>query len=143
MRATVIYGAGDVRVEDVPDPVVQHPADAVVRATRSCICGSDLWPYGSKPAQEHGDRIGHEFLGVVEDTGADVTTLKVGDLVVSPFTWSDNTCDFCAEGLQTSCRHGGFWAANGIDGCQGEAGFSSSPDPCRPPCLNRRLIRSG
>jgi threonine dehydrogenase-like Zn-dependent dehydrogenase len=121
VRATLIYGPGDVRVENVPDPVLNEPTDAVVRVLRSCICGSDLWPYGSKPATEHGDRIGHEFLGVVEDVGSEVSGLKTGDLVVAPFVWADNTCDFCRQGLQTSCRHGGFWAANGVDGGQGEA----------------------
>src|SRR5258706_3277005 len=122
MRATLIYGAGDVRVEHVPDPVVREPTDALVRVVRSCICGSDLWPYGSRPATEHADRIGHEFLGVVEDVGTEVSVLKRGDLVVAPFVWADNTCDFCREGLQTSCRHGGMWAVDGIDGGQGEAG---------------------
>ncbi|MCO6010790.1 zinc-dependent alcohol dehydrogenase family protein [Actinoallomurus purpureus] len=121
MRATLIYGAGDVRVEDVPDPKIQQPTDAVVRVLRACVCGSDLWPYGSRPATEKGDRIGHEFLGVVEDVGAEVSGLKGGDLVVAPFVWADNTCDFCAEGLHTSCRHGGQWARNGVDGGQGEA----------------------
>ncbi|MFD9002434.1 zinc-dependent alcohol dehydrogenase family protein [Streptomyces sp. NPDC059582] len=120
MRATLIYGAGDVRVEDVPDPRIQQPTDAIVRVVRSCICGSDLWPYGSRPTTEHGDRIGHEFLGVVEETGSDVSGLKTGDLVLAPFMYSDNSCDFCQEGLQTSCRHGGFWAADGVDGGQGE-----------------------
>ncbi len=121
MRATLIYGAGDVRVEHVPDPVLREPTDALVRVVRSCICGSDLWPYGSRPATEHGDRIGHEFLGVVEEIGAGVSGLKRGDLVLAPFVWADNTCDFCREGLQTSCRHGGSWARNGVDGGQGEA----------------------
>jgi threonine dehydrogenase-like Zn-dependent dehydrogenase len=121
MRATLIYGAGDVRVEDVPDPKIQRPTDAVVRVVRSCICGSDLWPYGSRPPTEQGDRIGHEFLGVVEDVGAEVSGLKTGDLVVAPFVYSDNTCDFCREDLHTSCRHGGFWATDGVDGGQGEA----------------------
>ncbi|MEU3908534.1 alcohol dehydrogenase catalytic domain-containing protein [Streptomyces goshikiensis] len=121
MRATLIYGAGDVRVENVPDPVLREPTDALVRVLRSCVCGSDLWPYGSKPAAEHGDRIGHEFLGVVEDTGAEVTGLRRGDVVVAPFVWADNSCDFCREGLQTSCRHGGFWGAQDVDGGQGEA----------------------
>jgi threonine dehydrogenase-like Zn-dependent dehydrogenase len=116
-----MYGAGDVRVEDVPDPWLQEPTDAIVRVLRSCICGSDLWPYGSMPATGGGRRIGHEFLGVIEDTGRDVSGLKAGDLVLAPFVWADNTCDFCREGLQTSCRHGGGWAASGIDGGQGEA----------------------
>jgi threonine dehydrogenase-like Zn-dependent dehydrogenase len=121
MRATLMYGAGDVRVEDVPDPTLREPTDAVVRVLRSCICGSDLWPYGSMPASEHGSRIGHEFLGVVQDVGSEVSGLKAGDVVVAPFAWADNTCDFCREGLHTSCRHGGFWAMDGVDGGQGEA----------------------
>jgi threonine dehydrogenase-like Zn-dependent dehydrogenase len=121
MRATLIYGAGDVRIEDVPDPVLQDPTDAIVRVVRSCICGSDLWPYGSRAATAEGGRIGHEFLGVVEDVGADVAGIRRGDLVVAPFVWADDTCDFCREGLQTSCRHGGLWARDGIDGGQGEA----------------------
>ncbi len=121
MRATVIHGAGDVRIEDVPDPVLRQPADAVVRVLRACICGSDLWPYRSMEPSPEGRRIGHEFLGIVEDTGADVSGLARGDLVVAPFVWSDGTCEFCRAGLQTSCRHGGQWAANGVDGGQGEA----------------------
>jgi threonine dehydrogenase-like Zn-dependent dehydrogenase len=121
LRATVIHGAGDVRVEDVPDPVLREPTDAVVRVLRACICGSDLWPYGSMPASEEGRWIGHEFLGVVEETGADVSGLSAGDVVVAPFVWADNTCDFCREGLQTSCRDGGSWGADGVDGGQGEA----------------------
>jgi threonine dehydrogenase-like Zn-dependent dehydrogenase len=121
MRATLMYGAGDVRVEDVPDPTLREPTDAVVRVLRSCICGSDLWPYGSMPASEQARRMGHEFLGVVEDIGAEVSGLKAGDPVVAPFVWADNTCDFCTEGLQTSCRHGGQWGAPGVDGGQGQA----------------------
>ena len=110
---------GDVRVEDVPDPELPEPTDALVRVLRSCICGSDLWPYESMPATERGQRIGHEFLGVVEDIGADVSGSTTGDVVVAPFVWADNTCDFCAEGLQTSCRHGGQW---GSPGCRRRPG---------------------
>ena len=121
MRATIIHGAGDIRVETVPDPGIQQSADAVVRVVNACICGSDLWPYRSMPASDEGERIGHEFLGVIEDVGADVEGFKAGDLVIAPFVWSDGTCDFCREGLQTSCRHGGLWARDGIDGGQGEA----------------------
>jgi len=109
-----------VRVEDVPDPVLREPADAIVRVLRSCICGSDLWPYWSMPPSEHGRRMGHEFLGVVADTGAEVSAFQAGDVVVAPFVWSDGTCDFCREGLQTSCRHGGQWGSD-TDGGQGEA----------------------
>jgi threonine dehydrogenase-like Zn-dependent dehydrogenase len=121
MRATVMYEAGDVRMEDVPDPVIRQRTDAIVRVTRSCICGTDLWPYQSMPATDGGRRMGHEFIGVVEDTGAEVSTLKRGDLVVAPMVWADNTCDFCTEGLQSSCRHGGHWGAPGVDAGQGEA----------------------
>ena len=116
-----MYGAGDVRVETVPDPTIIEPTDAVVRVLRSCVCGSDLWPYGSMPASPEGRRMGHEFLGVVEDTGPAVSGFNRGDVVVAPFVWADNTCDFCAEGLQTSCRHGGQWGDPGVDGGQGEA----------------------
>ena len=121
MRATLIYGAGDVRVEEVPDPTLQQPTDALVRVVYACVCGSDLWPYRSMAASEQGSRMGHEFLGVVEDVGSEVSGLNAGDLVVAPFVWADNTCDFCTEGLQTSCRHGGLWARDGVDGGQGEA----------------------
>jgi threonine dehydrogenase-like Zn-dependent dehydrogenase len=121
MRATLMYGAGDVRVESVPDPKLRQATDAVVRVVRSAICGSDLWRYGAMPASGEGQRIGHEFLGVVEDVGSEVPGLKSGDVVVAPWVWADNTCDFCAEGLHTSCRNGGMWARNGMDGGQGEA----------------------
>lgn len=121
MRATLMYGAGDVRVEDVPDAALREPTDAVVRVVASCICGSDLWPYASMPASARGRRMGHEFLGVVEELGAHVSGLRRGDLVVAPFVWADNTCDYCREGFQTSCRHGGQWGARGVDAGQGEA----------------------
>ncbi|MEV7138054.1 zinc-dependent alcohol dehydrogenase family protein [Streptomyces tauricus] len=121
MRATTIHAPFDLRVEDVPDPVVRQPGDAVVRVVRSCICGSDLWAYRGESARTPGQRIGHEFLGIVEETGADVGTVRRGDLVVAPFMWSDGVCDYCREGLTTSCEHGGFWGSVGSDGGQGEA----------------------
>src|SRR5581483_11858526 len=104
----------------VPDASLREPTDALVRVSRACICGSDLWPYGSMDHSDEGARIGHEFIGVIEDLGQDVSGFKRGDLVVAPFVWSDGSCDFCHEGLQTSCRHGGLWARDGIDGGQGE-----------------------
>lgn len=116
-----MYGAGDVRIENVADPVLQLPTDAIVRIVRSCICGSDLHPYHSMPDTPGGAQMGHEFIGVVEEIGNDVATLKKGDFVVAPFAWSDGTCVFCQEGLQTSCEHGGFWAAGDIGGAQAEA----------------------
>jgi threonine dehydrogenase-like Zn-dependent dehydrogenase len=121
MRATVMYGAGDVRIENVPDAQIKEPTDALVRVTHACICGSDLWPYNQLEPTEGGQRMGHEFIGTVEAVGAGVRTVKAGDLVVAPFAWSDGTCVFCQEGLQTSCLHGGWWARDGIDGGQGEA----------------------
>lgn len=121
MRATYIYGPGHVRVINVPDPVIQQPTDAIVRVVRACICGSDLHPYHNMPVTAEGNSIGHECIGIVEDAGADVTSVSQGDLVIVPFAWSDGTCDFCREGLQTSCRHGGFWNADGVRGCQAKA----------------------
>jgi threonine dehydrogenase-like Zn-dependent dehydrogenase len=121
MRATVMYGPGDVRVETVPDARILESTDALVRVTRACICGSDLWPYREMERSETGQRMGHEFIGVVEDVGADVRTVKRGDVVVAPFAWSDGTCEFCQEGLQTSCLHGGWWGGTELDGGQGEA----------------------
>ncbi|MBM0225300.1 MULTISPECIES: zinc-binding dehydrogenase [Micromonospora] len=109
MRATLMYGAGDVRVEEIADPVLQQPTDAIVRVVRTCVCGSDLHPYHNVPAAEDGTQMGHEFLGVVEDLGPEVTGLKKGDLAVASFAFQDNTCDFCREGVQASCRHGGFF----------------------------------
>ncbi|MHA7262249.1 zinc-dependent alcohol dehydrogenase family protein [Arthrobacter sp. TMN-37] len=119
MRATLMYGAGDVRVENVPDATLEQSTDAVVRVLVSCICGSDLWPYASRKASRTGSRMGHEFIGVVEETGRDVATVKRGDVVIVPFVWSDGTCDFCRAGLQTSCRNGGNWGHP--DAGQGEA----------------------
>ncbi|MFF4868864.1 zinc-dependent alcohol dehydrogenase family protein [Streptomyces sp. NPDC090109] len=121
MRATTIHAPFDMRVEDVPDPVIQDPQDVVLRVLRACICGSDLWAYRGESARQPGQRIGHEFLGVVEEAGDGVRGFRRGDLVVAPFVWSDGTCAYCAEGLQTSCPRGGFWGSAGSDGGQGEA----------------------
>ncbi|MGZ3598794.1 MAG: zinc-binding dehydrogenase, partial [Ktedonobacterales bacterium] len=122
MRATVMYGAGDVRIETVPDAHLIEPTDAVVRVTRAAICGSDLWPYKTMEHSGTGRRMGHEALGVVESVGADVLTVKVGDVVIMPFAYSDGTCIFCYERLQTSCIHGGFFGTGGdVDGAQAEA----------------------
>jgi threonine dehydrogenase-like Zn-dependent dehydrogenase len=108
MRATSIHGAGDVRVIDVPDPSIQRPTDALVRVVRACICGSDLHPYHSMPNTPAGATIGHEFIGVVEGVGSDVTTVATGDFVIAPFAVSCGHCEFCRAGLQTSCINGGF-----------------------------------
>lgn len=103
MRATLMHGQHDVRVEDVPDASLKEPGDALVRVVRACICGSDLWPYNGGPNYA-GQRMGHEAIGMVEAVGSDVRTLKKGDLVVMPFASSDGTCAFCQEGLPTACK---------------------------------------
>jgi threonine dehydrogenase-like Zn-dependent dehydrogenase len=121
MRATIMFSAGDVRIENVPDPTIVEPTDAIVRVTSACICGSDLWPYGSMEHSETGQSMGHEAIGVVEDVGADVRAVKRGDLVVMPFAFSDGTCAFCHEGLPTACVHVGFFGNNGMNGAQAEA----------------------
>src|SRR3989442_9691949 len=122
MRATVLYGAGDVRVENVPDARLIEPTDALLAVSRACICGSDLWPYKLMEPGESARRMGHEAIGVVEAVGADVRTLKVDDVVVMPFAFSDGTCVFCHEGLHTSCIHGGFFGTVEVAGAQAEAG---------------------
>jgi threonine dehydrogenase-like Zn-dependent dehydrogenase len=121
MRAAVMHGAGDVRIEDAPDPSIVEPTDAVVRVTRACICGSDLWPYASMEPSESGQSMGHEAVGVVEEVGAEVRTVRRGDVVVMPFAFSDGTCAFCHEGLHTACVHVGFFGNNGMNGAQAEA----------------------
>jgi len=121
MRATVLHGAGDVRIENVPDASIVDPTDAVIRVSRACICGSDLWPYRSKQPGTDGQRIGHEAIGVVEAIGRDVCSIKIGDFVVMPFAYSDGTCTFCNEHLHTSCVHGGFFGGSEVAGAQAEA----------------------
>ena len=121
MRATLMYEAGDVRIDDVPDPSIVEPTDAVIRVTRASICGSDLWPYASLEPTETGRPMGHEAIGVVEDVGAEVRNIRVGDLAVMPFAFSDGTCAFCSEGLHTACLHGGFFDGYGTSAAQAEA----------------------
>ena len=122
MRATVMHAAGDVRVEDVPDARIEQPTDALVRITASCICGSDLHPYHSMPAGSGPVHMGHEFIGVVEEVGAEVRTLTKGDLVIAPFAFSCGECEFCRAGLHTACAGGGgFWDMLGGQGGQSEA----------------------
>src|SRR5215203_3838514 len=119
MRATVLWGPGDVRIEEVPDAQLLEQTDAVVRVLRACICGSDLWPY--REPSRNGTRMGHEAIGVVEDVGSDVRTIDVGDVVLMPFAYSDGVCGFCKEGLHTACVHGGFFGTGQVDGAQAEA----------------------
>jgi threonine dehydrogenase-like Zn-dependent dehydrogenase len=121
MRATVMYKAGEVRIANVPDARIINPTDALVKVTRACICGSDLWPYKTMEPSDTGVVMGHEAIGVVEDVGKDVRRVRRGDFVIMPFAWSDGTCEFCAKGLQTSCVHGGFFGNEEIAGAQAEA----------------------
>jgi len=121
MRATLMYKAHDVRIGNVPDAAIRQPTDALIRITRACICGSDLWPYNGGPNVE-GQQMGHESIGVVEDVGSEVRTIRRGQVVVMPFAFSDGSCMFCDEGLQTACVHGGFFGNGGdIGGAQAEA----------------------
>ena len=105
MRGVVMYGAGDVRVEDRDDPVIQEPTDAIIKVVAACVCGSDLWPYRGAP---EGNRsfMGHEYVGVVEQIGDQVTTVAPGDFVVGSFMISDNTCPICTAGYQSRCVNG-------------------------------------
>ncbi|MGK5552459.1 zinc-binding dehydrogenase [Actinomadura kijaniata] len=120
MRATVLEAAGQVRLADVPDPVIERPGDALVRVVLAAVCGSDLWPFRGREPFTPGDRMGHEWIGVVEETGADVGRLRPGDLVLAPFAFADGSCGPCRDGLFTSCPDGGFWGGRN-DGGQAEA----------------------
>jgi threonine dehydrogenase-like Zn-dependent dehydrogenase len=125
MLATVIHAARDIRVEEVPDPVLSTGGDAIVRVVAACVCGSDLWPYRGITPTHAPHRIGHEFVGVVEAIGDDVHRIAVGDFVIAPFYVCDNTCINCRNGVSTSCLHGGWWGGDDrlggfADGGQGE-----------------------
>jgi threonine dehydrogenase-like Zn-dependent dehydrogenase len=122
MRAAVFAGVGEICIESVPDPRIEEPGDAVVRVLAAGICGTDLWSYRGVDPLEPGSRVGHEFVGAVESVGSDVTALRPGDVVVSPFTYSDGTCPMCRQGLTTSCVAGGFWGGSpSPGGAQAEA----------------------
>ncbi len=120
MRATVYNGPYSLEVVQRPDPVINAPTDAVVRVSLGCVCGSDLWYYRGESPHAVGP-IGHEFIGIVEDIGAEVHGLAKGDLVVAPFTFSDGTCPNCRAGVTSKCVSGGSFGNHGIDGGQGEA----------------------
>ncbi|WP_449385075.1 zinc-dependent alcohol dehydrogenase family protein [Cellulomonas soli] len=122
MRATVIHGPHDVRLETVPDPVIRRPTDAIVRVVAACVCGSDLWAYrGVRPTGEP-SRIGHEFVGVVEEVGADVTSIRPGQFVIAPFSIADSTCVHCRHGVHTSCEQLAWWGAPDHEGIPSDAG---------------------
>ena len=122
MKATTIYAARDVRLEDQPDPTIQKPTDAIVKVVAACVCGSDLWYYrGDNPVTEP-FRIGHEFVGIVQEVGSAVRSLHQGDFVIAPFMYSDNTCPHCRVGIQSACSAGGFWGGPDRDGLLADGG---------------------
>ena len=120
MKAAIFKGPGMVEIGERPDPVIQEPTDAVVRVVLGCVCGSDLWYYRGESAHAVGS-IGHEFIGVVEQAGAEVRGVREGDLVVAPFIYSDMSCPHCLNGSTISCPAGGNFGNGTIDGGQGEA----------------------
>ncbi|MFK0159469.1 zinc-dependent alcohol dehydrogenase family protein [Streptomyces sp. NPDC090499] len=115
MRATVIHAPGDIRVENAPEPKIMAPTDAVIRTVATCVCGSDLWSYRGINPVTRPQPIGHEYVGIVEEIGSEVSTVKPGQFVIGSFIASDNTCPNCQAGYQTNCRHRDF-----PNGCQAE-----------------------
>jgi threonine dehydrogenase-like Zn-dependent dehydrogenase len=118
MRVTTIHAAGDIRLEDRPEPEITAPTDAVIKITAGCICGSDLWPYRGENPITAGSTIGHEMVGVIEEVGSEVRSFKRGDFVIVPFCTCDNTCPNCDNGAHSACVNGGF-----TTGGQGEYGL--------------------
>ncbi|MBT8161314.1 MULTISPECIES: zinc-dependent alcohol dehydrogenase family protein [Arthrobacter] len=126
MRATIIHGPGDIRVEERDYPTIQLPTDAVVKVSAACVCGSDLWPYRGVREVRKPTAIGHEFIGTVESVGEDVTGLAVGDFVIAPFVVSCGACPQCLNGVTVACEHLAGWGSkddtgHAIDGGQGQA----------------------
>ncbi|WP_261561422.1 zinc-dependent alcohol dehydrogenase family protein [Frankia tisae] len=140
MRATLLEDVGKIALREFPDPVVQRPTDAVVRVTASCICGSDLHPYRGKTPSVFPKRIGHEFVGVVEDIGDQVGTVRPGDVVVAPFLISCGACRYCRAGLQTSCENGSVWGTDDGSGARSDA---CQGDLIRAPLADGTLVRVG
>jgi threonine dehydrogenase-like Zn-dependent dehydrogenase len=122
MKATIIHAARDVRLEDQPDPGIHKPTDAIVKVVAACVCGSDLWFYRGDNPIEKPFPIGHEFVGIVQEVGSDVQSLRVGDFVIAPFKYSDNTCPHCQVGIQSACSTGGFWGGPDRDGLMADGG---------------------
>ena len=108
MKGTVLYGPGDIRFEQLPDPKIVNPTDAILRLSATCVCGSDLWPYRGAQPVERPTAMGHEYCGIVEEVGSAVKLVKKGQFVVGSFATSDNTCPHCRHGYQSSCVHREF-----------------------------------
>jgi threonine dehydrogenase-like Zn-dependent dehydrogenase len=105
MRGAVLHAPGDVRVDQRPDPRIEKPTDAIIRLSATCVCGSDLWPYRGIEKVDGPSPMGHEYVGIVEEIGSDVTTVKPGQFVIGSFFASDNTCEICRAGYQSRCMH--------------------------------------
>ncbi len=105
MRGAVLYAPGDVRVEEREDPTIIAPTDAIIRLSATCVCGSDLWPYRGIEAVDGPSPMGHEYVGIVQEVGSQVTNITPGRFVVGSFFASDNTCEICRAGYQSSCIH--------------------------------------
>lgn len=125
MKSTIFKGKGNISVEDRPKPIIKEPTDAIVRVVLACVCGSDLWFYRGISDLPHGS-VGHEFIGVVDEIGDAVNDLSVGDFVISPFTWSDGTCEVCKAGFHSACIHGGVFG-QGVEGEGGQSEFVRVP----------------
>jgi threonine dehydrogenase-like Zn-dependent dehydrogenase len=134
MKAALYLDAGNVIVDEVPDPVIVEPTDAVVQIVRSCVCGSDLWAYRDTFKRAERSRLGHEFIGVVTEIGSAVSTIKPGDLVIAPFSYGDGTCPACAEGLYTRARTGGRSAPPATTGARARQPGCPMPTPTWSPC---------
>ena len=113
MRGAVLHAPGDVRVDQRDDPSIIQPTDAVIRVSAACVCGSDLWPYRGIEPVNRPTPMGHEYVGIVDEVGSDVTTIKPGQFVVGSFFASDNTCEICRAGYQSRCVHAELMGAIG------------------------------
>ncbi len=127
MRGVVMHAPGDVRVQALDEPIILSPTDAIIRLAATCVCGSDLWPYRGADAVDSPRPMGHEYAGVVVEVGDDVKSIKPGDFVVGSFFASDNTCEICRSGYQSSCLH-----REGPQGAQDE--------PLRVPLADGTLV---
>jgi threonine dehydrogenase-like Zn-dependent dehydrogenase len=138
MRATMLTSVRGIELRQVSDPVIHFPTDAVVTVTASCVCGSDLHGYRGHATRALPRRIGHEFIGLVSDTGSGVSTVKAGDLVIAPFAISDGTCVHCHNGLPTSCVQGSFWGAPDRAGVLADG---AQAEQVRVPLADGTLVR--
>ena len=122
MRATVLHAPRDIRLDAVPDPAIHTPTDATVRVVATCVCGSDLWPYRGITGGRRPERIGHELVGIVEEVGSAVRSVRPGQFVIAPFKISDGTCVNCRNGVHTSCLHGAWFGSTDEDGFPTDGG---------------------